>query len=80
MLITDEIDEFINEISDDWYSNRDGSCNCPAGNPPCSWCVGGYSLPLAEFIALAVEAQFGPLEERNPHSDFDRAMRVLGDF
>jgi len=79
MTYQDEVDAFIDVVSADWFSAQDQCCSCH-NNPPCSWCVSGYGLPLAEFLSNALEEQFGPLEERNPHSDFDRAMRVLGDF
>ena len=59
MTITDEMDDFINEKSHEWYSNQDRGCNCPSGNPPCSYCEGGYSIPLAEYIELALEWEYG---------------------
>ena len=59
MLITDEIDDFINEKTDEWFTNQDIGCNCPAGNPPCGFCVSGYNCTLGEFIHLALEYEYG---------------------
>ena len=77
-------DEFIDEKAAEWFDNQDGGCNCPAGNPPCSWCVSCYSLPLAEYLQYEVEAEFGPQDtmwyekkDPNPHEDYDRAMKDL---
>ena len=81
LQMTDEeiVNKFVDEKSAEWSANQYGGCNCPAGNPPCSFCVGGYGLTLTEFLSLALEEEFGPLEEKDPHADYDRAMGVLGD-
>jgi hypothetical protein len=78
-----EKSRFIDKKAQEWFDNQDGCCSCHV-NPPCGWCVDGYSLPLAEYLQLAVEDEFGPQDsmwyiedEPNPHEDFDRAMKDL---
>ena len=79
MIITDEMDEFLNERSDEWHANQDQGCNCPSGNPPCSFCVGGYGLPLEEYLQLALEWAYGDdyTKPNTDHEDFDRSMKDL---
>lgn len=77
MIITNEIDDFINEKTEEWSANQDIGCNCPAGNPPCGFCEDGYGLELAEFLVLALDEEFGPLKDKDPHEDYNRAMKDL---
>ncbi len=77
MIITDEMDEFLIGKSDEWSANQRG-CNCPSGNPPCSYCEGGYSLPLEEYLQLALEWEYGDdIKPNTNHEDFDHAMKDL---
>ena len=77
-------DEFIDEKSAEWFDAQDQGCGCPGGNPPCSWCVSGYSLSLAEYLQYEVEAEFGPQDQQwfektpsSPHEDYDIAMKEI---
>ena len=75
--MTPDRNKYLDEKAQEWLDNQDGGCNCPNGNPPCSWCVGGYSLSLAEFLLVANDEYTG---HDDPHEAYDRAMGVLGDY
>lgn len=54
-------------------ANFDRCCSCHI-NPPCSFCVDGFSLTLEEYLE---QFEFEPEEAANPYEDFDRAMKSL---
>ena len=52
------------------YENLYFSCFCHI-DPPCSFCVNGFSLPLDEYLDTF------DFEEETPEDAYDRAMTVL---
>jgi len=79
MIITDEMDDFCNKKSEEWHDGQDGCCSCHIV-APCSFCESGYGLPLAEYLELALEWEYGDdyaQSTSNPHEDYDKAMKDL---
>ncbi len=74
--MTPEKNEYLDQKAQEWLKNQDGCCFCHI-SPPCSWCVDGYNLSLAEFLLVANDEYDGPID---PHEAYDRAMGVIGDF
>lgn len=73
------MDDFCDEKSIEWHDGQDGCCSCHI-LPPCSFCESGFSLPLAEYLELALECEYGvdyASTPTTPHDDYDRAMKDL---
>ena len=63
-------------------AQNSGGCSCH-NNPPCDFCVSGYSLEMAEFVELELIARGHVTEndlnnQTKAESDYDRAMRGIG--
>lgn len=78
--------EFIERIKEDleiehMNAQDTGGCSCHL-NPPCNFCVSGYSLPIDEFVELELAArkytiEKEPSKQSEVVADYDRAMDGL---
>ena len=78
--MTDQ-EDYIDKKSIEWLDGQDHCCSCHIV-APCSFCEGGFNLPLAEFIELALEWEYGDDYAHQPkpntdYEDFDRAIKDL---
>lgn len=74
------IEEATLDLETEWVlANNNSCCSCHK-NPPCDFCVDGYSLECDEFVALGLEALFGTTQSNTDqtHNDYDRAMKGIG--
>ena len=51
-------------------ANQNYGCTCSV-NPPCAFCVNGFTLPLDEYLDTF------DFEEESPDDAYDRAMTVI---
>jgi hypothetical protein len=67
------------EAIDKWVAARaDDSCYCHI-DPPCGFCLKGYSLSLTEYLNFYEKeiSDGGKKGQSSPESDYDRAMRGI---
>ena len=59
-------------------ANSESCCSCHL-NPPCSFCVDGYSLDLNEYLSLLEECgDIDEVEQVSDHiTDYERAMKGI---
>jgi len=75
MGMPDNEDITRDEAVDLWIENQDHGCSCHL-NPPCSFCVDGYGLPLEEFLD-AHGFNTDDYKEDATIDAYDRAMKGL---
>lgn len=75
-------DKYKELLEEQWLDAQDLCCSCHL-NPPCDFCVQGYSLSCEEYVALALEDfdNYFEMEKKNDQihqsDDYERAMDIL---
>lgn len=76
MMQSGDYNNYITEKIDDWkVANMTHCCSCHM-NPPCSFCVDGFSLSLTEYIEIHTDVWRTEIwggEDR--YADYNRAMK-----
>ena len=74
------LEDYLEEKEEEYHlANLKYGCGCPGDNPPCDFCVQGYSVPLEEYLGYAEEEWLAdhPETTKDPYHDYDKAMQVL---
>ena len=75
-LTKTEYEDTLIEMWED--ANRDSGCSC-LNNPPCGFCISGYSIDRDEYVELwLANYEWGDPLADEAISDYDRAMQIVG--